>query len=82
LVIANNNGDPKTDAQTYGNTLAHELGHLMGLGHRAAPAGDTFADGLNEPKKTNLMNVSGTALEDDDFDLIQVFARFSPALKP
>lgn len=60
----------------YGNTLAHEVGHVMGLGHRGV-AGDPFFDGLTIPA-TNIMHPTAPPPAAQNLDIIQVKAlRFS-----
>jgi hypothetical protein len=78
FVITNVCGDPKTDAQIYGNTIAHELCHTLALGHRAAT--DNINDGIDRPN-ANLMFPSGD--DKSDLDLIQLLAaRASPEVIP
>lgn len=72
----------------YGATLAHELGHVLGLNHRIA-GGDPFADGLTRPKEKNVMfpslNITPTDITNkknaENFDIIQAkVVRFSEVL--
>jgi hypothetical protein len=71
---------PKTadkQRQVYGNTLAHEVGHVLGLGHRGVLA-DQVPDGLTVPGSPNLMHPTAEPPECENLDLIQTKAvRFS-----
>lgn len=65
----------------YGNTLAHELGHVFGLGHRNDLADVQVGDGLGVPALENLMHPTEPPPRAQNIDIIQVKAiRFSEAL--
>src|SRR5262249_206611 len=64
----------------YANTIAHEICHVLGMGHRGV-AGDTFEDGLTLPANENLMHPSTPPPRAENLDIIQVKAiRFSEVL--
>ncbi len=66
----------------YATTLAHEVGHVLGLKHRiSAGSGDPFADGLTTPARKNVMFPSLNFPTAENFDIIQSKAvRFSEVL--
>ena len=81
ILISNQAGDPKDayDQSIFGNTIAHEIGHLLCLAHREPPAGDPIPDGLNKPHNENLMDTGLTDMPPfgptaEDLDLIQLIA--------
>jgi len=73
-------GKPDTVVLAYANTMAHEVGHILVLGHR----GDLTAgvpDGLAIPAKENLMQPNEPPPKAENIDLIQVKAiRFSEVM--
>jgi hypothetical protein len=52
----------------YGSTLAHEVGHVLGLNHRTTTP--PFADGLRTPRDKNLM-FPGTTVNMESLDIVQ-----------
>lgn len=71
---------PHTKELAFGNTMAHEIGHVLGLGHRGLKT-DPVTDGLALPSKENLMHPSEAPPTAQDIDIIQVKAiRFSEVL--
>jgi hypothetical protein len=73
--------------------MAHELGHILNLGHRVEQADPTtatglsangiFFDGLTHPPQENIMFWAGVQAICQDFDIIQARAvRQSPLLPP
>ena len=61
----------------YANTLAHEVGHVLGLGHRGDLA-NGVSDGLTTPARKNLMHPTEPPPQAENIDIIQVKAmRFS-----
>jgi hypothetical protein len=69
----NAGGNAAVANMIYANTLAHELGHVLGLNHRV-PNGDPFPDGLSVPRDQNIMDPNAPALIAESFDIIQVKA--------
>jgi hypothetical protein len=55
----------------YGGTLAHEVGHVLGLDHRTTTP--PSADGLRTPRDKNLM-FAGTTRNMENVDIVQVKA--------
>ena len=64
----------------YGETIAHETGHVLGLNHRVLSSIDPnkraqipgLTDGLPLPKEANLMDYPTNPIFRQDFDLLQV----------
>jgi hypothetical protein len=77
-------GDPTTAAgqQVYANTIAHELGHVLHLGHRGVAA-NPVNDRVNFPLNENMMHPTNPPALAQDFDIIQARAvRLSPLVPP
>jgi Putative peptidoglycan binding domain len=70
-VRLNLNGVNANSAMIYGNTMAHEVGHVLGLKHRIK--GDRIDDGVGAPGDKNMMS-GGNCAEAENFDIIQVKA--------
>jgi hypothetical protein len=95
MYVTNANGDPAVPADqlTYAGTIAHELGHVLNLGHRVeGPDASTatglvangiFFDGLTTPPDENLMHWNNPTTLAQDFDIIQTRAvHQSPVVVP
>ena len=64
----------------YGSTLAHELGHVLGLAHRGLLS-DPITDRLAVPRLDNVMSGNTNFLRNETFDIVQTKAiRFSEVL--
>ncbi len=82
FLITNDCGDPTTDAgaRMYGNVIAHEFSHCLGLRHRVG-AGDDGTGG--HPPQQNIMCQGEPPLVRQDFDRIQaVTMHGSPIVPP
>jgi hypothetical protein len=95
MFLSDTIGDPANAAiqQLYAKSMAHELGHILNLGHRVEQADPTtatglsangiFFDGLTHPPQENIMFWAGVQAICQDFDIIQARAvRQSPLLPP
>jgi len=69
MYVTDGNGSPGSarDALTYAGTIAHELGHVLGLRHRVGPG----HDGLLFPWDQNLMHNNNPSTLAQDIDIIQ-----------
>ncbi len=72
MYVTDSNGNPANanDRFTYAGTIAHELGHILGLRHRVG-AGH---DGLLHPWSENLMHGTNPTTIAQDIDIIQAKA--------
>ncbi len=73
-------GAPANADMIYGSTLAHEVGHVLGLRHRIPPGvlaspgskPDPFPDGVRTPKTKNLMFPQLNVTTAENLDIVQV----------
>ena len=77
--------DPTTDAGRleYAGTIAHELGHMLSLGHRIEDpsiAGKWYDDELTFPPRQNLMHYNASTATAQDFDIAQTKVMRNSAL--
>lgn len=94
MFLCDNIGDPAVlaDQQLYAKSMAHELGHILNLGHRVEGADATqatglkangvFWDGLTHPPMENIMYWQGVQAICQDFDIIQARAVHQSPLVP
>jgi hypothetical protein len=67
----------------FGNTIAHEVCHLLNLNHRVDGPHSPFNDGLNYPLAENVMHWNNPPAIAQCFDIIQAKAvRRSPLVPP
>lgn len=89
MYITNACGKPASEAGmfTYGNTIAHEIGHVLNLRHRNLDMKNKGVetsghDGIKHPPQENLMHANNPASQAQDIDLLQVKAiHRSPLLR-
>ena len=82
FLITNDCGDPATDvgARMYGNVIAHEFSHVLGLAHRVGAGPDNTG---GHPPQQNIMCQGEPPMVRQDFDRIQAVAmRRSPVVPP
>lgn len=94
MFVSDTCGDPTVLAsqQKYANTIAHELGHILNLGHRVEGphptipgqlvAHGSFFDGLKHPPRQNLMHWIASETEAQDLDILQALAIHQSPLVP
>ncbi len=76
--VATKEESPKKQIMKYGNTIAHELGHVLHLSHRG-DASNAIDDGVVYPIDENVMHPDNTEAIAQDFDILQARAvRLSP----
>lgn len=78
---------PSTDAgrREYAGTIAHELGHMLSMGHRIESpsiAGGSYDDELTFPPRQNVMHYNASTATAQDFDIAQTKVMRSSALIP
>ena len=81
VLISNACGDPTTDAgaRMYGNVIAHEVGHVLGLRHRVG----NWDDGSGgHPPQQNVMCQGEPPMTRQDFDRFQSEAMRAHPLAP
>jgi len=81
ILITNDNGTPSTDAgaRRYGNCIAHELAHVLGLRHRVGAGPDGT---IGHPPQQNIMCQGEPPMTRQDFDRIQAQAMRRSPLVP
>jgi hypothetical protein len=81
--FAINNSANGIPALMYGEVLAHEVGHVLGLRHRvppgvkaepAADGPDPFPDGQRVPREKNMMYPIIHDVAGQNFDIVQLKA--------
>jgi hypothetical protein len=80
MYVTNGNGNPAraADRFTYAGTIAHELGHVLGLRHRVGPG----HDGVLHPWSENLMHHNNATTLAQDIDILQARAiQTSPVVR-
>jgi len=80
MFVSDRCGDPTTLAgsNVYATTIAHELGHILHLGHRGVAA-NGVNDNVNFPLNENIMHPTNPPAQAQDWDIIQARAvRLSP----
>ena len=95
MFVTDGGGDPSVAANqlTYAQTIAHEFGHILNLGHRIEGADATtatgmnangiFWDGIGHPPNENVMNWTLSGTREQDFDILQARGtRFSTLIPP
>lgn len=76
MFVMDNCGDPTTAEGylKYGNTIAHEFGHVLNLPHRNDPSKDSVNDDVGYPLKENLMHYNNPGSIAQDLDVVQTRA--------
>jgi hypothetical protein len=79
--------DPTTASgrREYAGTIAHELGHMLSMGHRIESpsiAGGSYDDELTFPPRQNVMHYNASTTTAQDFDIAQTKVMRSSAIIP